>query len=117
MKKFFKSFSYAFQGLREAFKEQNFSIQFVIGFGAIVLAVALPSLSDTERLLVVLCVALVLGSEALNSALERLLNFVAPHHHEEVRVIKDLMAATVLIFSSAAFVVGLWVFGKAFHFF
>ncbi|HTY39496.1 MAG TPA: diacylglycerol kinase family protein [Candidatus Paceibacterota bacterium] len=116
MNKLIKSFGYALQGIWEAFSERNFTIQVLVGALAITVSFFVD-ISDVERLIIVLCAALVLGSEAMNSATERLLNFVSPGHNEDIRIIKDLMAASVFMFSSAAFVVGIWIFGHALHFF
>ena len=107
-----KSFWYALHGIREASRERNFDVQLVIGAIAIILAFVL-GIPATEKMIIVLCVGLVLGSEAMNSATERLLNFVSQEYREEIHEIKDLMAAAVLIFSIVAFVIGIWIFGKA----
>lgn len=100
-----RSFRYAARGFRVAASERNFRIQLVLGVVALVL-VCLLDTTIGERLLVLVAAALVLGSEAMNSGIERLLDFVAPEHDDEVRDIKDLMAAAVLIFSLTAFVIG-----------
>lgn len=112
LKKFLKSFRYAFQGIVVASKERNFLIQIIIGIAAVIFAFTLK-LPSTEKIVVVLFVALVLASEAMNSAVERLLDFVSQERIEEIREIKDLMAAAVLIFSVAALIVGIWIFGNA----
>lgn len=112
LRKFFKSFRYALQGIVIAGKERNFVIQLVIGVAAIALAVILK-LSSIEKIIVVILVALVLASEAMNSAMERLLDFVSQKRIEEIREVKDLMAGAVLILSLAALVVGIWIFGNA----
>ena len=115
LRKLFKSFRYAFQGLIVASKERNFLIQLVVGATAIVFAIILR-LTSIEKIVVVLFTALVLASEAMNSAIERLLDFVSQERIEEIREIKDLMAAAVLILSFAALFVGIWIFGNAlFH--
>ena len=107
-----KSFKYAFEGLRLAVKERNFSAQLTIGICSVALAFILD-LSAIERIVVVLLAALVLASEAMNSAVERLLDFVSKEHLEEIREVKDLMASAVLILSIAAFFAGAWIFGNA----
>ena len=103
---------YALHGIKEMGRERNFAIQLVIGAIAIISGFILR-LPATEKMIVVLCVALVLGSEAMNSATERLLNFVSREYREEIHEIKDLMAAAVLIFSIAALVIGIWIFTRA----
>lgn len=115
MKNFFRAFLYALQGIRIAIAERNFRIQAVIGIAAIALAFIL-GISYVEKLIIVLCMGLVLGAEAINSATERLLDFVSQEYREEIHEIKDLMAGAVLIFSITAFAIGLWIFTKALFF-
>jgi undecaprenol kinase len=112
-KKFLNSFKYAANGLRIVLTERNFRIQTVAGAIALVLMAFLP-LSTTDRSIIILCIAVVLGGEAMNSATERLLDYVSTEHREEIRQIKDLMAAAVLIFSVAALIIGATIFGNAF---
>jgi len=101
-RKFLNSFWYAFHGIALLFSERNFRIQIVLGALAIIFAFLLQ-LSSVNRIIVILCVALVLGSEAINSSMERLLDFISPERREEIRQIKDIMA----------FVIGVWIFGNA----
>ena len=112
LRKFIKSFKYALMGLGVAATERNFIIQLIIGAAAIIFSFVL-GLPFIERIIILLCVALVLASEAMNSAIERLLDFVSQERIEEIREVKDLMAGAVLIFSVSAFVIGIFIFGKA----
>ena len=112
LKKIVKSFKYALMGLGVAATERNFIIQLTIGATAIIFSIVLE-LSFIERIIILLCVALVLASEAMNSAVERLLDFVSQERIEEIREVKDLMAGAVLIFSVAALVIGVMIFGNA----
>lgn len=59
-------------------------------------------------------VILILGTclmvaEMLNTAIERLCNLIIPGFSEEVRVIKDICAAAVLVSGLALVVVGIWI--------
>ncbi len=67
-------------------------------------------LSGTEWALLAICIALVLGAEAINSAVERVVDLVSPEWHALARDAKDLAAGAVLIMAIAAAVVGLIVF-------
>ncbi len=107
-----KSFVGAFRGIGHAVAERNFLIQTAVGFSAIVLAFAL-NLALWEKVVIIILTALVLAAEIINSAFERLLDTVIKEHSREAARIKELMAAAVFIFSLAAFLVGLWLFGRA----
>jgi diacylglycerol kinase len=111
MRALLTSFTHAFHGLREASSERNFRLQ--LGLGAVALAGGrFLGLSLVETALLVMCVVLVLGAELFNSAIERLLDVLAPEPRPEVRAIKDLLAAAVLTFSVGALLVGVSVFGR-----
>jgi len=111
-KNLFKSFLYALKGIALATKERNFTIQLAVGTAAIILAVILD-ISGAEMEIIIVLIALVLASEAINSAIERLLDFVSQERRDEIREIKDLMAGAVLIFSVTAAVVGTYIFANA----
>jgi len=107
-----KAFTNAFEGVKYALKERSFFIQLIIGVFAIVFAFLLR-LPFAETAVVIIFSVLVLVSEILNTVIEKALDVVSKEQNPEVAKIKDLAAAGVLIFSAAAFFVGLWIFGKA----
>ena len=105
-----RSFGYAFKGMGVMVKERNFLIQ--IAIGTVVIGLAwLGEMSNVEKAIIVLATALVLGMESLNSALERLLDFICPQENPEVEKIKDVAAGVVLTFAAAAVAVGAILFG------
>jgi len=104
-----KSFKFALRGIKYALGERNFYIQLIIGFFAIVFALALK-LSFEETAIIVILAGLVLTFEIINTAFEKTLDRICKEPNPEIGAIKDLTAAAVLIFSIAAFFVGLWIF-------
>lgn len=105
MNGFLRSFSYAFSGMRQFTRERNGKIMIVVACVAVVAAFGAPSLA--WRAVLILTSALVLACEMLNSAIERLLDYVAPQEHPEVKHIKDLMAAASLVMCLGALIVGI----------
>lgn len=57
-----------------------------------------------------MCMAMVLGLEAVNTAIERTLDTLHPERDERIRNVKDIAAGAVLTASILAVVVGLLVF-------
>lgn len=107
---FKKSFKYASQGFREVIKlEKNFQIELAIGATVLVAAWLLP-LPNFERALVLLVVGFVLVLELINSALERVVDGFYPKLEPLARVIKDIMAAAVLLGSVFALAIGIVIF-------
>lgn len=109
-KRFIQSFKDAYEGVRYAFDhEQNFRLQIIIALFALGLAVFLP-LKDSERLLVVVMVFVVLVVELLNTAIERFIDLLKPRLHYYAKTVKDIMAGAVFLTSFCALIVGLIIF-------
>jgi diacylglycerol kinase len=106
IKRLFKSFRYAFRGLWHAFThEQNLQIH--IGIGLLVISLALYlNIKNWELIIVLLLIFSIIILELINTVFERLADMLKPRIHSYVAVIKDLMAATVLIASLAAIIIG-----------
>ncbi len=106
-KKFFTSLRTAISGLGIAFKkEQSFRIQIFIGLIVILLMFVLK-LSPLEKSVLTIAIAMVLSLELINSQIERFLDVVQPDYRPEVKSIKDISAAAVLIVALGAVVVGI----------
>jgi len=115
MKKLKDSFKFAFNGLKETLIfERNFKIMLI---AALLMAGAVFYFDSTrtEKAVIFTAIFAVLTLELVNTAIERILDFLEPTHHEEVRIIKDLMAAVVLVACFGAVIIGLIVFWP--HFF
>ena len=67
-------------------------------------------ISDTEWILQILAIGLVLGIEGLNTAVEKIADFVQPEFDEKIGFIKDISAGAVMLVSIAASVVGLIIY-------
>lgn len=110
MKSLLKSFTHAFNGLRQmVFAERNFTIHIIAAFVAVAFCVLLQ-VNDIEFLIVVVCIASVISAEIFNSAVEKLCDFVHPEEHGQIKVIKDIAAAAVLMVALASFIVGIVIF-------
>lgn len=106
----FNSFSAAFAGLKHTFNhEQNFRLQILIALIVLIATFIFP-LKVWEVILVILLLVSVLVMELLNTALEYFADLLKPRLHHYVLVIKDIMAAAVLITSLGALVIGLIIF-------
>ena len=110
--RFIKSFKYALRGLKLVFKEeQSFRVQIFAALIIFCLAIYF-NLRNSEIIVLVLVVGSVLVIEVLNSILERLVDALKPRIHPYVKVIKDMMAATVLLASITALIIGCLIFSE-----
>lgn len=105
-----RSFRFAYAGLRLAWTSQpNFRIEVVIGLLALVLSFWLGS----GTVAVLLCAALVLTLEMLNSAIEAVVDLASPDLHPLAKTAKDLAAGAVLVSAGISVLVGLASMGPA----
>ncbi len=63
--------------------------------------------------LLILAMTMVHVAEAFNTAIEKLVDFISPDHHQLAEKIKDLSAGAVLLTAIGAAIIGCIVFGKA----
>lgn len=103
---FFHSVRVAISGLCLFFsKERNGRIQLIIA-GATIVISALIGLSKTEWQIILFCIALVLISEMMNSAIEKVCNLISEAYHPGIKVIKDISAGAVLLACLISAVIG-----------
>lgn len=108
--KWVRSFGYALTGIGRAIRsERNVKLQLVAGSGAVLLGF-LFDISKFEWLAIVLCFGGVLTAELLNTAIEKLLDFIHPGQHPEVGKIKDISAGAVLLAATCSILIALIVF-------
>lgn len=68
------------------------------------------NISNTEWILQILAIALVLGVEGVNTAIEKLSDFIQPRFDPKIGFIKDISAGAVMLVSLAATIVGLIIY-------
>ncbi|MGV3696964.1 diacylglycerol kinase family protein [Flavobacterium sp.] len=67
-------------------------------------------ISREEWMLQILATGLVLAIEGLNTAVEKICDFVHPDYHEKIGFIKDIAGGAVLFAAIAAVAVGLLIY-------
>jgi diacylglycerol kinase (ATP) len=104
------SFRYAFAGLWHLlWTQRNAKIHVALGLAASLLGL-LVGLERYEWLALALAITLVLATEGVNTAIEAVVDLVAPDYHPLAKVAKDVGAGTVLLASIGSIVVGLILF-------
>ncbi len=107
--KFKKSVSHAVRGFKCALGEQNFQIQVAFSI-VVVFFILFFRLKVWEVVALIMMITLVLVLEIINSIFERIVDILEPRVHPYAKVIKDMMAAAVLIASIGAVFVGAVIF-------
>src|ERR1700736_6131434 len=111
------SFRHAGRGLWLLISTQwNFRIHLLAAVIAIALAVFFQ-LAAFEWIILIVAIAIVLVTEALNTALERIVDLHQSELHPIARDAKDLAAAGVLVSAIAALIIGILLFApRLWHF-
>ena len=110
MKKFAESFVHAFQGVKEAIKEErNLKIHFSMSILVIIFGL-LFKIRVHEWLICLVFCALVISLELLNCAVERMADKITRQKDEDIRFIKDVSAGAVLFSAIMAAIAGLLIF-------
>ena len=108
--KLIKSFSNAVRGIAYLFKSQpNARIELSISIIVVVSGI-LFKISSAEWIIILLCIALVLGFEGINTALEIFADKLHPGFDKEIGNAKDVAAGAVLITAIVATIIGISIF-------
>ena len=110
LKQFATSFKHAFRGLTYALKnEKNFQNEMIIG-ALVVVAMFYFNVTRGEMVVLFVVIMAVLIMELLNTAMERVIDILRPKIHPYAKLVKDLMAASVLMMSLLTIILGLIIF-------
>ena len=107
--KLFKSFTYAFEGICTAFKQQNMKVHVVCAI-AVAIAGLATGLSYVEWSILIIVIATVISLEMMNTAIEAVVDLASPSIHPLAKVAKDVAAGAVLVFAVASVIIGGLIF-------
>lgn len=104
-----RSIANAGAGIGRLLTERNMIIHILIGICVIVSGLTL-GISSNEWVVIILTIAAVMSAEAINTAIEILSDKVCGQYDEQIKLVKDVSAAGVLIMAVAAVVIGIIIF-------
>jgi len=105
-----KSVSFAFKGaIKLITTEHSVMVQFSIGI-LMTIAGFYFGISKTEWLFQTLAIGLVMSVEGLNTAVEKIADFIHPTYHERIGFIKDIAAGAVFFAALTAIAIGLIIY-------
>ena len=114
---FYKSLLYSIKGIFWMLKsERNFQLE-VLALIVNLFLIVYFELSSTDAALIILVCFLVLITEALNTAVEKICNFVEPNFNKKIGLIKDIAAGAVILATFLSIIVGILVYSNYFFFF
>jgi diacylglycerol kinase len=109
-RKLIKSFGHAFEGLEHAYKyDQNLRIHFFVGT-LVVLASIVLKVNPFEMGILGVMILLVMVTEMINSAIERMVDLITKEHREDAKIAKDVAAGMVFLTATGSLIVGILIF-------
>lgn len=106
----FKSMGFALKGaIKLATTEHSVMVQSSIGI-LMVVAGFYFGISREEWMFQTLAIGLVLAVEGLNTAVEKIADFIHPEYHEKIGFIKDIAAGAVFFAAMTAIAIGLFIY-------
>ncbi|NLM74122.1 MAG: diacylglycerol kinase family protein [Clostridiaceae bacterium] len=109
-KTFADSFKNAFNGIRASIHSERNMIVHLLASVLVVLAGIILRIDLVRWISLALVIGLVLISELLNTAIEKLTDMVTGEYSEEAKKIKDIGAAAVLVSAIVSVIVGILIF-------
>ena len=111
---FYKSVYYAFKGLFWMLKtERNFQLE-LLALVINLFLIVYFQLNSTDAVLIFIVCFLVLIAEIINTAIEKICDFVEPHFNKKIGLIKDIAAGAVILATLLSIITGILVYSKYF---
>nr|WP_315156347.1 diacylglycerol kinase family protein [uncultured Flavobacterium sp.] len=105
-----KSVKFAFLGaVKLITTEHSIMVQFSIGI-LMTIAGFYFQISTTEWLFQTMAIGLIMSIEGLNTAVEKIADFIHPNYHERIGFIKDIAAGAVFFAALTAIAIGLIIY-------
>ncbi|RYJ44992.1 diacylglycerol kinase family protein [Flavobacterium beibuense] len=105
-----KSMVYAAKGaIKLLTTEHSIMVQFSIGI-LVTIAGFYFEISSTEWLFQIFAIGLVISIEGLNTAVEKIADFIHPQYNERIGFIKDIAAGAVFFAALTAIAIGIIIY-------
>lgn len=110
IRRLIKSFAFAAAGVKHALQyDQNLRIHFVAAFIVIVVSIFL-GVSHFEMGILGIMILLVIITEMINTAIERMVDLITKEHREDAKIAKDVASGMVLVSVVGSLIVGFLIF-------
>lgn len=105
-----KSMVFAFKGaVKLITTEHSVMVQFSLAI-LMIIAGFYFNITKTEWMFQIFAFGLVLSIEGLNTAVEKIADFIHPDYHERIGFIKDIAAGAVFFAAMTAIAIGLFIY-------
>ena len=109
LKTILKSVNHAFNGIKISSEQHNFRVMLLCAVLVVILAIVLK-VTIVEWLILILIINLILSLETINTALEKLCDYIEPNPSDKIRIIKDLASGAEIILCFTSVIIGIIIF-------
>jgi len=110
IKRFYKSFHYALQGIHYSLQhDQNLVVHFIIACFIILFSLLLD-VSPLEMGILGVAILVMISAEMVNSAIEKMVDLITKEHRAEAKIAKDVAAGMVLLTSIGSAIITILIF-------
>ncbi|MBL7723021.1 MAG: diacylglycerol kinase family protein [Chitinophagaceae bacterium] len=110
VKKRSKSFRFAFEGMCCFFKQEHNAILHLLATVAVIVLSIIFPVSRFEIIILAIVTGLVWAAEFFNTAIEKMADLISKEDHPEIKFIKNVAAAAVLVMAAVALLAGYLIF-------
>jgi diacylglycerol kinase (ATP) len=105
-----RSFKFAISGAYKLIRtEHSIMVQTSLSL-LLIVAGFYFDISKTDWMFQILAIGLVISIEGLNTAVEKIADFIHPDYHDKIGFIKDIAAGAVFFAAVAAVTIGLFIY-------
>ena len=102
---FYKRLGFAWAGVAHAFRVESGFRFHVLSAVLVMVVLGLSHAPPVWWAIMAVTIAMVMGAELVNTAIEHLVDHLHPQQHEAIRIVKDCAAGAVLLTSIGALAV------------
>jgi diacylglycerol kinase len=106
---FLSKIKYAFNGIYFILKEKSFRIEIIFACIAVFLSFILR-VSVIESFIIWLCIGITFALEILNTAIEKICDYINKEENKTIGLIKDISSSSVLLFCMIDIIIGIVIF-------
>ena len=105
-----RSFVYAFNGINQFFKSEHNAMLHLVATITVLFLAIICKVSAMESSILVVVTGFVWAAEIFNTAIEKIMDYISIDREPEIKFIKDVAAAAVLVAAITAFTTGCIIF-------
>jgi undecaprenol kinase len=98
-------FKYGLNGIKLAIAKSKLALLCVFEL-IIILMCSMLRVSLFELFIIIICSAMLMALEMLNTSIEMICDLVDPNYNPQIKMIKDICAGAVLLFTIACLLIG-----------